>query len=84
MLQQLNNQKQKKDEKKQNVAPALPKFVLVDFRDSCTGDSFFHNDPEKRGLFPIYPVKNSTCSVNRRTGGGFTEHSKTQLQLKLC
>lgn len=33
------------------TAPSVPKFALVDFGDSHTGESFFPNDPSKKGGF---------------------------------
>ena len=35
----------------ENVAPALPKFDLVDFGHSRAGESFFPNDPGKKDGF---------------------------------
>ena len=64
--------------------PALPKFVLVDFGTSYTGDSFFPDDESKRGWFPIFPVKNASYSVNKNGTNGFAEHSRLMLPLKLC
>ena len=66
------------------TAPSVPKFVLVDFGDSYTGESFFPNDPSKKGWFPVYPFKNSTYSIDGTSSDGFKEHSRTQMPLKLC
>ena len=33
------------------TAPSVPKFALIDFGDSHTGESFFPNDPSKKGGF---------------------------------
>ena len=66
------------------TAPSVPKFALVDFGDSCTGESFFPNDPSKKVLFPVYPFKNSTCTADRTSSDGFKEHSRAQMPVKLC
>ena len=39
------------------TAPLVPKFVLVDFGDSHTGESFFPNDPSKKGDFQCVRLK---------------------------
>ena len=65
-------------------APALPKFVLVDFGTSYTGSSFFPDDESKRGWFPVFPVKNTSYTMNKNGTNGFAEHSRTMLPLKLC
>ena len=49
------------------LAPKLPKFVWVDFGNDYTGSSFFPNDLNRKGLFPIYPVTNRTWTPNARS-----------------
>ena len=56
----------------------------MDFGDSYTGESFFPNDPSKKGWFPVYPFKNSAYTADRTSSDGFKEHSRTQIPLKLC
>ena len=62
----------------------LPKFVWVNFGDNYTDPSFFPNDPNRKGWFPIHLVTNKTWTPNVRGQNGYAEHMRTMLPLKLC
>ena len=53
----------------------LPRVVFVDFGVQYTGESFFPNDPSRRGWFLIYPVKNKCYISDKKSNDGFAEHS---------
>ena len=65
------------------MVPALPKFVLVDFSTSHTGDSFFLDDKSKCGSFPVFPIKNKLYTVNKNGTNSFAEYCWIILPLKL-
>ena len=65
------------DENEDDTSPTrLPKHVWVDFGKGYTGDSFFPNNPERDGWFPVKPLHVSDYS-------GSVESSRTMLPLKL-
>ena len=57
--------------------------ILVDFGDSYTGESFFPNDPSKKGWFPVCLFKNLAFTADRISSDGFEQHSHAQIPLKL-
>ena len=59
-------------------APCLPEYVWVDCGDQYKGETFFENNPERKGWVPIYPVEN-TYITNRNK-----RYSRTGLPLRLC
>ena len=67
--------KKKKGENKK-PATCLPKFVWVDFGKGYTGPSFFPNNPERKGWFPVRPLHAREYSNDK-------EHTRTMLLLKL-
>ena len=67
----------------ENETPAnnLPMYVIVDFGDSYTGESFFGDDVEKRGWVPIKPTVAEFFSYGTDK---YVQHTRTQIPLKLC
>ena len=48
------------------------------------GPTFFPNDPNRRGWFPIHPVTNRSWTPSARGQNSYVEHIRTMLPLKLC
>jgi hypothetical protein len=61
--------------------PGLPRFVIVDFGDQYMGESFFPDNPDRRGWVPIKPVTSIWTSPNSKNGEGFQESSRTMLPM---
>jgi len=53
-----------------HVALELPRVVFVDFGVQYTGESFFPNNPSRRGWFPIYPVENKCYTSDKKSNNG--------------
>lgn len=66
------------------TAPNLPKHAWVDFGEQCTGETFFPDNDERRGWFPVCPVETKYWTKNIRRDGGCEEHVRTILPIKLC
>jgi ATP-dependent exoDNAse (exonuclease V) alpha subunit len=62
-------------------APSLPRFVIVDFGDQYMGESFFPDNPERRGWVPIKPVTCTWVTRGKANGDQYDEHSRTMLPL---
>ena len=68
------------------TAPALPKFVWVDFGSGYTGPPFFPGDdyPDRRGWVPVHPMTASEYTLSRSEEIGYKEHTRTMLPLRLA
>jgi len=64
------------------TAPALPKFVIIDFGDEYRGSNFFGNDPTCKGWAPIHPITHSVWTPKQN--GGWDEHSHCMIPLQCC
>ena len=62
-------------------APSLTRFVIVDFGDQYMGESFFPDNPERRGWVPIKPVTCTWVTRGKANGDQYDEHSRTMLPL---
>ena len=66
----------------ETAAPSLPSFVIVDFGAAYTGDSFFPDEPNRRGWVPIEPMSASKSAIN--SDGDFFDMTRTMLPLQLA
>jgi len=65
-------------------APAMPKYVWVDFGNQYKGPSFFPNCEERRGWVPVHPMTAREVTFDRGSEGNFKEHSRKMLPLRLA
>ena len=66
----------------QTSAPGLPKYIWVDFREQCTGETFFPENDERRGWFPVHPVSQKNWTADKRKENGCSEHTRSMIPLK--
>ena len=58
--------------------PCVPEYVWVDFGEDYSGETFFPDDPSRRGWVPVYPL------TVRFWSGATAQTTRTMLPIKLA